>query len=227
METPGGHHLATEPGWGQKDPALQPASVERRGRLTPTPRAVPFLGTDAALAAFTAKEQTGALCSSTSAHSWLEGKRRPGEAGPCSRSHRTQGPEVGSQDSGCPLVPLGSHCLPSTAVVRCQELQSWPLSKTSPAPLNSERSPPGSDCREHSCRPLLSPQASAPRSGFLLSQSGPGEGQVEDTYTKVLSFPLLSFQRKELEGPESSWKAAHLTLSNFFFCHRLNLHIKP
>ena len=40
---------------------------------------------------------------------------------------------------------------------------------------------------------------------------------MEDTYTKVLSFPLLSFQRKELEGPESSWKAAHLTLSNFFF----------
>ena len=139
------------------------------------------------------------------------------EAGPCSRSHRTQGPEVGSQDSGCPPVPLGSYCLPSTAVARCQELQSWPLSKTSPAPLNSERSPPGSDCREHSCRPLLSPQASAPRSGFLLSQSGPGEGQVEDTYTKVPSFPLLSFQRKELEGPESNWKAAHLTLSNFFF----------
>lgn len=36
-------------------------------------------------------------------------------------------------------------------------LQSWPLSKTSPAPLNSERNPPGSDCGEHSCRPVFSP----------------------------------------------------------------------
>ena len=46
-----------------------------------TLRAVPTLGTDAALAAFTAKEQMGTLCSSTSAHPWPEVKRRSGEAG--------------------------------------------------------------------------------------------------------------------------------------------------
>lgn len=126
LGTSRGHHLASEPGrsLGRTLPCCLPQG-QRRDLLTPLlPGKRPSWAPDAAPMALIAKinghSLTLHLCPLLAGGS-------PGpetqESGPCSRSHRTRGPEVSSEDSGwSPLSPWGGHCLSTSVAARCQEL---------------------------------------------------------------------------------------------------------